>query len=62
MSVSCKNSLLVWMHCLLVIPMFEGVLCLFLARTLFGIDALFIVAPNVCRGFVSVNCNDSLLA
>ena len=67
--------------------MFVGVLCLFLARTLYwyrcmvywcsqclqgfcvcflqglsiGIDALFIGAPNVCRGFVSVSCKDSFL-
>ena len=48
------------MHCLLVLPMCVGGLCLFLARTLFGIAALFIGAPNVCRGFVSVSCKDSL--
>ena len=49
------------MLCLLVLPMCVGALCLFLAMTLYGIAALFIDAPNVCRGFVSVSCNDSLL-
>ena len=75
------------MHCLLVLPMFIGVLGLSLERTPYwyrcivywcfqcvkgvcvcflqrlsiGIDALFIGSPNVCRGFVPVSCNNSLL-
>ena len=34
-SDSCKDSLLVNMHCLLLLPMCVEVLCLFLARTLY---------------------------
>ena len=42
------------MHCLLVLPMCIGVLCL-------SMDAFFIGAPNVCRVFVCVSFKDSLL-
>ena len=49
------------MHFLLVLLMFVGVCVCFFQVLSIGKDALFIGAPNVCRGFVSVSCNDSLL-
>ena len=61
MSASSKDSLLVKMHCLFMLPMFVGVLCLFRARTLYRYRCIFIGASNVCRGFVSVSCKDYLL-
>ena len=48
------------MHCLLVLPIFVGVCVSFLQGLFIGIDALLIDAPNVCRNFVSVSCNDPL--
>ena len=60
-SVSCKDSLLVYMHCLLVLPICVGVCVSFLQGLSIGKHALFICAPKVCRGFVSISCKDSLL-
>ena len=60
-SVSCKDSLLVYMHCLLLLSMFVGVCDCFLQGLSIGIYALFIVALNVCRGLCLFLDKDSLL-